>query len=335
VILSAIVATVDGRELLLACLRSLRHALDAVEGETEIIVVDNGSHDGAPEAVREAFPDARVIELGENRGFGAAVNAGVHASTGEWVLLLNDDTTIAADAAVELMAAATRSPSTGSVAAQLRFLRGGTINSAGFGVDRLGVAFDRHLGEPPGAGENSVTETFGACGAAALLRRAMLEDVGGFDESFFMYLEDVDLAWRARMRGWRCLYAPAAVVRHHHSASSGHGSAFKHEHVGRNRVRLLAKHAPTAHLVRYGPAMIAYDLALVVHVALTDRTLAPLRGRCLGLLEWRIYRAAGRDRRPVPLAPSQGLAKALARRRGVLGGTANPQSPVRRATRMS
>jgi GT2 family glycosyltransferase len=331
VLVSAVVVNLDGRELLAACLESVAAALAAVEGETEIVIVDNGSSDGAQAMVRERFPGMRLIDLGENRGFAAGVNEGLRASTGEWLLLLNNDTTIAPDGAAELLAAGARSAEVGSLAAQLRFARGGAINSAGFGVDRLGVAFDRHIGERPEAGETAITEVFGACAGAALMRRAMLEDVGGFDESFFMYLDDVDVAWRARMRGWRSLYVPTAVVRHHHSASSGHGSAFKHEHVGRNRVRLLAKHMPRSHLVRYGPAIVAYDTAFVIFAAMTDRTLAPLRGRWSGMRDWRAYRARGRGRRPVALAPVQGFARALARRRGVLGAHA----PERRATSMS
>jgi GT2 family glycosyltransferase len=332
VLVSAIVVNLNERELLGACLESLEQALAAIDGQAEVLVVDNGSCDGAQAMVHARFPRVRLIELGENRGFAAGINEGLRASAGEWLLLLNNDTTIAPDAAVELLAAGSRSPEVGSLAAQMRFARGGAINSAGFGVDRLGIAFDRHIGERPEAGETAITEVFGACAGAALMRRAMLADVGGFDESFFMYLDDVDLAWRAQMRGWRCLYVPAAVVHHHHSASSGHGSAFKHDHVGRNRVRLLAKNMPSAHLLRYGPAILAYDAAFVTFAAITDRTLAPLRGRWSGVRDWRAYRARGRDRQPVALSPVQGPARALARRRGVREAHVDGD---RRATTMS
>jgi GT2 family glycosyltransferase len=204
----------------------------------------------------------------------------------------------------------------------MRFARGGEINSAGFGVDRVGAAFDRHIGRPPPEGDAAVTEVFGASAGAALMRRAMLADIGGFDGSFFMYLDDVDVAWRAQMRGWRALHVPAAVVHHHHSASSVHGSPFKHLHVGRNRMRLLAKHMPLAHLVRHAPAILAYDLSYVVFVGVRDRTLAPLRGRLSGLREWRRYRDLGRaGRRAVALSPRQGARGALVRGRGVARGT--------------
>ena len=277
-LVSAIVVNLDARELLLACVESIEAALARVDGPTEIVVVDNGSSDGAPAAVRERFgARVRVVELGANRGFATGVNAGARASSGEWLLLLNNDATIGPGAVVALLGAAAARPEVGALAAQMRFARGGEINSAGLGVDRAGTAFDRHIGRAPSASDAAVTEVFGASAGAALMRRAMLDDIGGFDDSFFMYLDDVDVAWRARMAGWTCLYVPDAVVHHHHSASSIHNSSFKHLHVGRNRVRLLAKNAPPAQLLRYGPAIVAHDLAYVLVAGFGDRTLAPLR----------------------------------------------------------
>jgi GT2 family glycosyltransferase len=155
---------------------------------------------------------------------------------------------------------------------------------------------------------------FGACGGAALHRRRMLDEVGGMDETYFFALDDVDLAWRARMRGWRCLYAPSAVVHHHHGATTAHGSDLKYFHVGLNRVRTLAKNADRGLLLRYAPGMVAYDVAYVAFAGIADRTLAPLRGRLRGLREWRAYRRAGAGRRPVELAPVRGLGAALERR---------------------
>ncbi len=322
-LVSAIVVNRDGRDLLLACLASLRLALGQVDGPTEVVVVDNGSTDGSVAATRRFFPAARVHELALNEGFASAVNAGIAISAGAWLLLLNNDATIQPGAVVALLRAADGAPRVGSLAAQMRFVRSGTINSAGLGVDRLGVAFDRHIGERPDEAGDEIVEVFGASAGAALMRRAMLAEIGGFDASFFMYLDDVDVAWRAQMAGWTCRYVPGAVVHHHHSASSVHGSPFKHRYVGRNRVRLLAKHATAGQLLRYGPAIIANDLAYVVIAGCGDRTLAPLRGRIDGLRRWRADRAAGRAaRRPIALAAVQGPRRALARRRGARKGTA-------------
>lgn len=310
---AAIVVHHRGRALLDPCLGSLRAALDALDTDAELIVVDNGSDDGSRELVRERHPDVRLVELGENRGFAGGVGAGLRCSSAEWVFLLNNDATVERDALVSLLDAALADPDVGSLAAQMRFTDTSVINSAGMEVDRLGVAYSRLLGAPVARGGEQPVEVFGACGGAALYRRAMLEDIGGFDESFFVYLEDVDVAWRGRMRGWRCLYVPGAVVHHQNSATSEHGSSFKHLHVGLNRVRMLAKNADGAHLRRYALPMIAYDAAYVAAALATDRTLAPLRGRAQGLREWRAYRASVPARRPVRLSPARGLRAALAR----------------------
>jgi GT2 family glycosyltransferase len=191
-----------------------------------------------------------------------------------------------------------------------------TINSAGIGVDALCVAYDRLLGTPADGPASRPAEVFGACAGAALFRRAMLADIGGFDGGYFMYFEDADVAWRSRMAGWRALYVPDAIVWHAHSASSRHGSGFKYFHVGRSRIRLIAKNADRRQLIRYGAQMLAFDLAYVAFVAVVDRSLAPLRGRLAGLREWRQLRVENAARRrPVELERRQGLAAALRRRR--------------------
>lgn len=313
---SVVVVNHRRRELLAACLQSLQVALHELEEGSEAIVVDNGSYDGSVELVRERYPGVELIALPENVGFGAAVSRAVVCSSGEWVLLVNNDATIAPDAVVQLLRAGRTADDVGSVAAQMRFAAPPrAINSAGIDVDRLGVAYDRLVGAPPESAEHEPVEVFGASGGAALYRRDMLRHIGGFDESFFVFLEDVDVAWRARMEGWRCLYVPAAVVHHHHSATAGHASDFKHFHVGLNRMRLLAKNADGRHLARYGIAIAAYELAYVAYACVADRTLAPLRGRLLGLRQWASYRRrAASARRPVDLAPVRGLRAALDRR---------------------
>jgi GT2 family glycosyltransferase len=141
----------------------------------------------------------------------------------------------------------------------------------------------------------------------------MLDEVGGIDPGFFMYLEDADLAWRARARGWTAVYVPAAVVHHHHSVSSGHQSPLKYFYVGRNRVRLLARNMTARQLAAALPGIVAYDLAYVAYAVARDRTLAPVRGRLAGLREWRAVRRESRPR-PVALAPVAGVRGALRRR---------------------
>ena len=313
---SAIVVNHRRPELLGECLTALGVALGGLERGAEAIVVDNASGDRSCDMVRARFPAVRLIALPENLGFAGAVNVGLSEAGGEWVLLLNNDAVVAPRAVAELLAVGERDPGAGSVAAQMRFAEApSVINSAGIGVDRLGVAYDRLLGEPVEASEARPVEVFGASAGTALYRRRMLDELGGFDSSFFFALEDVDLAWRARMAGWRCLYAPGAVVEHRHGATGRHQSAFKHYHVGLNRVRTLAKNADRAHLRRYGVAIVAFDACYVGYALLADRTLAPLRGRLGGLREWRAYRRAGAaGRAALELEPVRGLRAALRRR---------------------
>ena len=312
--LSAVVLAYGPDGLLRESLTALRTALGSVAGPTELIVVLNRiSARGRAEL--EQSRDHMLIDPGRNLGFAAGVNAGIARASGEWIALVNDDCVVEPSALAELLAAGEAAADIGSVAAQVRFAdRPGTINSAGIEVDVLGIATERLLGAPISAGETRVAEVFGASGTAALYRRSMLDEIGGFDESFFAYLEDADVAWRARMADWRCVYAPAAIARHHHSASLGHGSTEKHFLVGRNRVRLIAKNATAAHLARHAPRIVAYDLAYVAFAGLKTRSIAPLKGRLAGLRHWGDDRAKV-PRRSVELARAFGIRHALDRDR--------------------
>ncbi len=316
---SAVVVNHNGREVLRACLRSLRAALAASDAATEILVVENASTDGSREMLAGEFADVEVVALDANLGFAGAAQLALGRAAGEWLLYVNNDVVVERGAVVALLAEARGGPgAVGALAAQMRFAdRPDVVNSAGLTIDRLGVAIDVGLGADAAGLPRAASEVFGACAGAALYRRAMLEQVGGFDTSFFMYLEDADLAWRARARGWRCVAVPGAVVLHEHSRSAGHRSDFKYFLVGRNRVRMLAKNATAGQLLRHGPRIVLQDLAYVAYALAVDRTAAPLRGRVRGLREWRRYRARGGPRRAVDLAPAAGLRAALRRNAAV------------------
>lgn len=302
----------------------MRAAASCFPESVEVLVVDDGRQSGLEALVRTRCPGASLLATAGEIGFAGAVMEGVLRTRGEWIALLNDDVTLEPDAFVRMLEAGSTAADVGVVATQMRFTdRPGTINSAGIEIDALVTPCDRLVGAPVEASETEPVEIFGASAGAALYRRTMLDEIGGFDVSFFAYLDDVDVAWRAKMLGWRCLYAPGAVVYHRHSATFGHGSPVKHYLTGRNRVRLVAKNADTAHLRRYGLAMVLYDLAYVLFVGLRDRTLQPARGRLRGLREWRTFRAVGRSyRRPVRLSGPRPLRSALARDRAWPRGTA-------------
>lgn len=315
VCLSVIVIAFGPDHLLRECLRSLITAAQTFAESTEILVVLNRVSPVARRRLETTHPEIRFVDPGRNLGFAGGVRVVLEHSHGEWLALFNDDCVVEPAALTQLVRAGNSADDVGSVAANVLFIGPeATINSAGIEVDALGIAYERRLGEPAAAGETTTVDVFGASGAAGLYRRSMLEAVGGFDESFFAYLEDADIAWRAQMHGWRCVYAPGAVVHHHHSASFGHRSSEKYFLVGRNRVRMLAKNASRSQLLRYGIAMVLYDLCYVAFVAARLRSLAPLRGRLRGLREWRIYRTAGESqRRRTRLAPSRGIRGALLR----------------------
>jgi GT2 family glycosyltransferase len=315
VVISAIVVNHRRPELTEACVASLRAALEEAGRPYELIVIENGSGDDSHERLH-ALEGIELLPLRVNVGFAAAMQVAFERSRGAWLLMLNNDATIERRAVAELLAVGEADRGVGSVAAQMRFADApGVINAAGIEVDRLGVSFERRLGEPVAASEDEPVEVFGAHGAAALHRREMLREVGGFDPSFFFGLDDVDLAWRARMAGWRTIYAPGAVVYHANASTATHASSFKYEWIGRARVRTLAKNADSSQLMRYGAAIVGYELAYVAWAAWRHRTLAPLRGRVRGLREWRMYRRAGEPQRlPLELAPVRGLRAALDRR---------------------
>ncbi len=315
--LSAIVVACGKETLLEDCLRALDRARARVDGETELIVVVNDLSRAGRELLH--LPARTVVEVegSPGLGFAGAVAAGLGVARGEWIAVVNDDCTLHPDALEELLATGERHPNAGSVAANIRFAtKPDTVNSAGIEIDDLGVARERRLGEPAIAVETEVVDVFGASATLALYRRAMLESIGGLDASFFAYLEDADLAWRARLAGWSCVLAPRAVAVHHHSSTLGHRSRAKHLLVGRNRVRMLAKNASGGQLRRRLVQIVAYELLYVAYAAAADRTFAPLVGRLQGLRDWRAYRAAGRAHRcELRLSRSAGVRDALRRRR--------------------
>jgi GT2 family glycosyltransferase len=317
--LSIVVVAYRQRSALFECLDSCLVAADRVAGGAELIVVDNGSLAGT---IRARYERARLIEPGANVGFAGGVQRGIDVASGRWIALVNDDARVEPGTFAALLAAGERSPSIGSVAAQVRFSNAPErINSAGLDVDGLGIATERLAGAGLGAADRA-GEVFGAPASCALYRREMLVAIGGFDARFFAYLEDVDLAWRARAAGWTCWYEPLAVAYHQGSASSGHASARKYFLVGRNRVWLLARNATRRQLLRALPGVLAYDGAYVIFVALGDHTLAPLRGRITGLRSWRRLRRETRaERREVDLR-GRGWVAALRQHRayGDLGG---------------
>ncbi len=271
----------NGRALLGDCLAALRAQ---THQDFEIVVIDNGSSDGSVEWLRANWPAARLIANDANRGFAAAINQGIQASSSRYVATLNNDTQADPTWLAALVEAIESAERIGMCASKMVFAdRPHIINSTGICVDKAGIAWDRRGGEPDDERESQPVEVFGPCAGAALYRRAMLDEIGLFDEAFFAYLEDVDMAWRARRAGWRCLYAPAARVLHCHSATGVEGSPFKSFHLGRNKVWLIVRNYPFKQLWMYAPLVALYDAAAVMYALAARRDIHALRGRLAGL----------------------------------------------------
>lgn len=278
---SVVILNWNGRRYLDDCLTSL-------EAQNypgfEVILVDNGSTDGSVEWVAGRFPQVQVIRNETNVGFAAGNNQAIRASQAEFVVTLNNDTRVEPGWLAALVAAAEEDPAVGMCASKMLFAgRPGIINSTGINLDPVGIAWDRRGGELDDGQETEPTEVFGPCAGAALYRRAMLDQIGLFDERFFAYMGDVDLAWRARLAGWCCLYVPRARVYHVHSATAREGSPFKNRLLGRNKIWTIAKNYPTARLALYLPLIMLYDLAAVLYALAVRRDISSLQGRLQGL----------------------------------------------------
>ena len=218
-------------------------------------------------------------------GFATANNQAIQASDSEFVATLNNDTRVEPGWLDALIEAMDTHPKVGMCASKMLFAgRRNVINSAGIAIDRAGIAWDRLGGRSDDADETALQPVFGPCAGAALYRRAMLDQIGLFDEDFFAYMEDVDLAWRGQLAGWKALYVPRARVYHHHSATGKEGSPFKNRQLGRNKVWLIAKNYPMPYLLAYLPVIVGLDLAAVGYALLARREWSALQGRLDGLL---------------------------------------------------
>lgn len=250
----------NGREDLPACLDSLRRqTLPA-----EVIVVENGSTDGSAEMIRERYPEVTLLVQPVNLGFAGGVNVGIRYALHrghEVVALLNNDAIADADWMRALVAEMSRDDSVGMVASKFVTMDGSRLDSTGECYSTWGLPFPRGRGEERLDAYDEATELFGASGGSTLYRADMLREVGLFDEDFFAYFEDVDLSWRAQLRGWRVRLAPDAVAYHRIGATSGRIPGFTTYQTLKNLLWLAAKNVPRGLLPTIAPRLVfAYSL---------------------------------------------------------------------------
>jgi N-acetylglucosaminyl-diphospho-decaprenol L-rhamnosyltransferase len=290
--------------------RRLLDSLAASAGRCEVIVADNGTESPELERAAAALDGARVLRLDGNLGYARAINLAAREATGDALVLLNDDSVVDADYVDRITDVL--DPGAGVVMASgvMRDAADpGLIETAGIELDRTLLAFDYLNGESLAVLDGSVADPIGPSGAAAAIWRNAFEEVGGFDERLFAYLEDVDLVLRIRRAGGICRLAKAARGLHEHSATLGPGSERKDFLMGYGRGYLLRKWGVIS--ARRLPGIVARELAVSAGQAVVDRNLGGVRGRVAGL-------RADSTRQPYPpdgtLPEPPSLASTLARR---------------------
>jgi N-acetylglucosaminyl-diphospho-decaprenol L-rhamnosyltransferase len=299
------IPTFNGRERLGKALRSL----EAQSRPVDVVVVDNGSADGTAEMVREEFPEASLLELRRNLGFGPSLNRAIAEHPADPVILLNNDAEADPRFVEALLDAATEGAE--CVAGVLvQEAAPGLIDSAGVVADRTLMGFDYLHGEPLEEAAGAA-DPLGPSGGAALYRLGAFRAAGGFDERIFLYYEDLDLALRLRAAGARCRLAAGAHAVHAYSASLGARSGDKYARTGWSRGYTLRRYGVMSE-PRWALRALAAEAAICTGQLLRDRTAKGIGGRLRG---WRD--GAGLERRPVEegVLLDIGLREALALRR--------------------
>ena len=267
-LVSLIVTNWNGREFLPECLESLR---EQEYRSFSIIVVDNGSVDGSADFVSSNYPEIRTIALPKNIGFSAANNVAIRDAKTKYVALFNNDAVAHPLWLKNLVQALEMNLEAGFAASKILFYDDRSC------IDRAGDSYTTAgAGHLRGRGVRSDDYDreewiFGACAAAALYRSSMLEDIGLFDEDFFLLYEDVDLSFRAQLRGYRCIYVPSAIVYHKASDSIIHDSPVSVYYGHRNLEWVYMKDMPATLMVRTIFPHLMYDLAAFLYFVAKGR----------------------------------------------------------------
>jgi GT2 family glycosyltransferase len=238
------IPTLAAGPLLESCLRALK-------GQTfrdfDLAIINNGPDPLSP-TITTLFPGCHILSPGANVGFAAAVNLAIRATSSPYIATLNDDTEPDPEWLSALIAEMESDPRIGMCASQIRLFETGRLDSAGMRICLDGSSKQRGQSQPPSAYSRSEDVLFpSAC--AALYRRQLLDEIGLFDEDYFLYCEDTDLGLRARWAGWRCRYVSGATVRHHYSRTAGAVSPLKARFVERNRLWVAIGNFPVMVLI--------------------------------------------------------------------------------------
>jgi GT2 family glycosyltransferase len=242
------------------------------EKDFEVIIVDNGSTDDSLRNVKKYDFQLQIVQLATNKGFAVANNIGARLADGKWLALLNVDAFPEPNWLEKLLAATKNYPEYSCFSSrQIQANDPNFLDGAGDVYHVSGLAWRRYFGYPAENYGLEAVEIFSPCAAAAMYLRSAFLEVGGFDEDFFSYFEDVDLGFRLQLRGLRCLYVPDAVVHHVGSVTFGARSDFALYHSQRNLVWTFVKNMPLAMLLRYLPAHVTANLIHLAYYTLLGR----------------------------------------------------------------
>jgi len=275
--ISAIVLNWNGKRFLKECFDSL---LDQAVKDYELIMVDNGSTDGSVEFMKDNYPQVKLVLLESNIGFCRAMNAGIKKAKGEYISLFNNDVVVDKDWVGVMGAALKDNPQAGICASKVLFYKEPQkINSAGDTFDISAEAHNRGFGQSDNGRFDKKEFVFSATAAACIYRRTMLDEIGLFDEDFFNTYEDVDLSFRAHLRGWRCLYVPEAAVRHHWLGTIGHYSPMNIFYMSKNNLNILVKNMPLGLIKKYALFILKRHMVISLSLTSTGSYSAFIRGK--------------------------------------------------------
>jgi len=277
-LISLIIVNWNGKPFLNECLSSLSHQ---TYSSYEIIVVDNGSTDGSIDFLSQNFPHVRLVQLTENHGFAGGNTKGLEVAQGEYIALLNNDTRVEEYWLENLIQPMLDDPTIGMCSSKLIVNATGNLESAGDGLTTWGVGFKRGFEQNP-ALYTVQEQVFGASAAACLYRRKMLEAIGFLDLDFFFNDEDTDFNFRAQLGGWKCIYAPNAIVYHRINATIGRMSELHVYYHARNLEFLWLKNMPTGLMLRYAHHKLLQEIGSFCYL-------------CLRLGKWKAFFLAKRD----------------------------------------
>lgn len=280
---SVIIPNYNGRQLLPTVLAALRAQ---TFGDFEIILIDDASSDDSVAWVEANYPEVRLLVNRHNQGFVKSCNTAVDAAHGRLVVLLNSDTEPEATWLAELAPVICAHPQAAIFASKLLlFDDRHKLHTTGDLMGADGIPRNRGVWEEDRGQYDQATAIFSGCGGGSAYRREVWQQLGGFDDEFWMYVEDADFAFRAQLAGWGAIFAPKARVYHHLSATGG--GALASYYVGRNTLWLIAKNMPTGLLLRNLPKIVAAQVQIALDALRHyrgDAARARLRGQLAGLL---------------------------------------------------